>query len=442
MTSSFAQVFGGGTLDPAQPSYKLYSATAPVSITSVWPIEASTSQDVVAAINDISFGTTTGLTFTLPPANQVSVGYNMLFNNVGTSAFTVLANGGGTILTATSGAAWSAYVTDNTTASGAYRVYQAGAGTSSAVAGDLAGYGIKAITTKLNQEYPAFTVAASTLITAAYRAATIVYTGGAGVFTFDPLATLTTGWFVNIVNNGPLVGSGGGALVLTPPSGLIDGQPTKTMNPGDSCIVTTNGSAMYTVGFGQSAVYAFSFITISLGVGFSGDYTLSGSQLNKTAIQFTGTLVGAVNIIVPFTAQQYWVDNSTTGGAGFAFLVKTSTQTGGAAVTNDGTSPRREILYCNATIVVSADTTGLSTPLGIVDGGTGASTANGALVNFGGGTVGIPVFQSNTTASALSLLGGGTVGIPVFQSNTTASALSLLNAPSTLDAFTYVQMFS
>ena len=415
--TSFTQVFGGGTLDPAQPSYKSYTATS--SITTVWPTEASTSQNVVAAINDISFGTTTGLTFTLPPANQVSVGYNALFNNVGTSAFTVLANGGGTVLTATSGAAWSAYVTDNSTASGAYRVYQAGAGTSSASAGTLAGLGIKAITTTLNQEYPAFTVSATALITASYRAATIVYTGGAGVFTFDPLATLTSGWFVNIVNRGPLVG-GGGALVITPPSGLIDGQLTKTMNPGDSCIVTTNGSAMFTVGFGQSAVYAFSFITINLGVGFSGDYTLSGSELNKTAIQFTGTLVGAVNIIVPFTAQQYWVDNSTTGGTGFAFLVKTSTQTGGADVENDGTNPRREILYCNATIVVSADTTGLSTPLGIGDGGTGASTASGALVN----------------------LGGGTAGIPIFQSNTTASALSLLDAPSTLDAFTYVQMFS
>jgi len=58
--------------------------------------------------------------------------------------------------------------------------------------------------------------------------------------------------------------------------------------------------------------------------------------------------------------------------------------------------------------------------LGIGDGGTGASTASGALVN----------------------LGGGTAGIPIFQSNTTASALSLLDAPSTLDAFTYVQMFS
>jgi hypothetical protein len=178
--TSFTQVFGGGTLDPAQPSYKAYTATS--SITTVWPIEASTSQNVVAAINDISFGTATSLTFTLPPANQVSVGYNMLFNNVGTSDFTVLANGGGTVLTATSGAAWSAYVTDNTTASGAYRVYQAGAGTSSASAGTLAGLGIKAITTTLNQEYPAFTVAVSTLITASYRAATVVYTGGSGVY--------------------------------------------------------------------------------------------------------------------------------------------------------------------------------------------------------------------------------------------------------------------
>ena len=375
--TSFTQVFGGGTLDPAQPSYKSYSATS--SITSVWPTEASTSQNVVAAINDISFGNTTSLTFTLPPANEVSVGYNMLFNNVGTSAFTVLANGGGTILTATAGAAWSAYVTDNSTASGAYRVYQAGAGTSAATAGSLAGLGIKAIGSLLNQEYPAYTVAVSTLVTASYRAATIVYTGGAGTFTFDPLATLTTGWFVNIVNQGT------GALVLSPPGSpttTIDGQPTKTMNPGDSCIVTTNGSNMFTVGFGQDAVYAFSFITISL-AGFSGNYTLSGSELNKTAVQFTGAIVGAVNIIVPFTAQQYWVDNSTTGGTGFTFLVKTSTQTGGADVTNDGTSPRREILYSNATIVVNADTTGLSTPLGIVDGGTGATTASQALINLG-----------------------------------------------------------
>jgi hypothetical protein len=317
------------------------------------------------------------LTFTLPPANQVSVGYNMLFNNVGTSAFTVLANGGGTVLTATSGAAWSAYVTDNSTASGAYRVYQAGAGTSAAVAGDLAGYGIKAISTTLNQQYLPVPLSVSTLITASYRAATIVYTGGAGTFTFDPLATLTTGWFVNIVNQGT------GALVLSPPSVDIDGSATKTMNPGDSCIVTNDLSAMYTVGFGQDAVYAFSFITINLGVGFSGNYTLSGSELNKTAIQFTGTLAGAVNIIVPFIAQQYWVDNSTTGGTGFAFLVKTSTQSGGVAVTNDGTSPRREILYCNATIVVNADTTGLSTPLAISDGGTGATTASQALVNLG-----------------------------------------------------------
>lgn len=371
--TSFTQVFGGGTLDAAQPSYKAFSATS--SITTVWPTEASTSQNVVAAINDISFGTVTGQNFTLPPANQVSVGYNMLFNNVGTSDFSVLSDGGGAVITATAGAAWTAYVTDNTTASGAYRVYQAGAGTSVANAGALAGLGLKAITNTLNQEYPAFTVAVSTLITASYRAGTVVYTGGAGAFTFDPLATLTTGWFVNVVNQGT------GTLVLTPPSGTIDGSATKSMNPGDSCTVTTNGANMFTVGFGQEAIYAFSYITIDI-TGLSGDYTLSGAELNKTAVRFTGAIVGAVNIIVPLIAQQYWVDNSTTG-AGFTFVVKTSTQTGGADVTNDGVNPRREILYCNATIVVNADTTGLSTPLAIADGGTGASTASQAVVNLG-----------------------------------------------------------
>ena len=244
--TSFTQVFGGGTLDPAQPSYKSY--TASTSIASVWPIEAAASNNVVAAINDISF-TVGALTFTLPPANQVSVGYNAVFNNIGANAFTVLDNGASVLLTATSGAIWTAYVVDNTTASGAYRVYQNGAGSSGTSAATLAGLGIKAITTTLNQEYPTagfnFNTTPQTL-TVANRAALVVWSGGVGVFNFSALATLTAGWFVNVANQGT------STLTITPPSGLIDGNATKILYPGDSAIVITDGTNMYTIGYGQS----------------------------------------------------------------------------------------------------------------------------------------------------------------------------------------------
>lgn len=368
--TAFTQTFGGGTLNPAQPSYKDYT-TATASFTTVWPIEAAANNNVVAAINDVSMSVA-AQTITLPPANQVSVGYNSIWNNVGAQQFTVLDNAGNTVITATSGAAWVAYITNNSTASGAYRTYQMGAGTSSASAATLAGLGIKAITTTLNQEYPtgfSFSVTPQTLTTA-HRAAVVIWTGGAGVFNFSALATLTAGWFVNITNQGT------GALVLTPPSGLIDGAATKTLNPGDTAIVINDATNMYTIGYGQSATFAFTFLTIDL-TGLSGTYTLSGLQLNKTALKFTGALIGNLDVIVPSTVQQYWVDNETTGG--FIFGIRTTTQ---ASPGVQIASTARDITYCDGSNVVRAETVGSTSPLTIPDGGTSASTAAGARTNL------------------------------------------------------------
>lgn len=366
---TFTQTFGGGTLNPAQPSYKAYTATS--SFTTVWPIEAAASNNVVAAINDISFSVA-AQSITLPAANQVSVGYNAVWNNVGAQSFTVLDNAAGTVLTASAGAIWTTYLTDNSTASGTYRVYQNGAGTSSAAAAALAGLGIKAITTTLNQEYPtgfSFSVTPQTLTTA-HRAALIIWTGGAGVFNFSALATLTAGWFANITNQGT------GALILTPPTGLIDGSATKTLNPGDTVVVINDGVNMYTIGFGQSPVFSFTFLIISV-AGLSGTYTLSGLELNKTAVRFTGAIIGNLDIIVPSTVQQYWVDNEVTGG--FIFGVRTTTQ---ASPGVQIASTARDILYCDGTNVLRAETVGFTSPLTIPDGGTSATSAAGARTNL------------------------------------------------------------
>lgn len=381
---TFTQTFGAGLISPAQPSYADYT-TATTNLTLSWPLETAPSNNVVAAINDFSFPTT-GYTVTLSAATQVSLGIAPLFTNRGTDPFTVLGASGATILTATVGGAYYAYLVGNSTTSGTWRTFQMGAGTAAASASALAGYGLVAITTTLNQQYSASSTAVTpTTIGVTNRAALITWTGGAGVFNFSASATLTNGWFFNVYNNGT------GVLTLTPSAGeTINGAATKLLNPGDSAIVVSDGvNALYTIGFGQSAVFAFDFTSIA--VAGTGNYTLSGTELNRISYRFTGVLTGNRHIIVPNTVQQYWVDNETTGA--FTLDVGTAAQ----AVPVTITQGARDILYCDGTNVLRAETVGLTTPIPITSGGTGATTATAAQAN--------------------------------------------LNVPSTLDAFTYTQMF-
>lgn len=368
---SFTQTFGGSVVSPAQPSYADYtSATANLVLS--WPLETAPSNNIVAAINDVAFPTT-GYTVTMPNASQVSVGIAPLFTNQGTDAYSVLGSTGSTILTATAGSAWYAYLASGGSASGTWRTFQMASLTSSASASALAGYGLVAITTTLNQQYAASSTSVTpTTLAVADRAKLITWTGGAGVFNLTAAATLTNGWFINIYNNGT------GALVITPAGGqLINGVATKTMNPGDSFIVVCDGvSAFYTIGFGQSSSFAFDYTSID--VSGSGTYTLSGTQLNRIAYKFTGVITGNQDVIVPSTVQQYWIDNSTTGAFTLGFRTVTQASPG----VSIGNASTRAITYCNGTIVVNADTNALSSPIQISQGGTAATTASSARANL------------------------------------------------------------
>ena len=71
----------------------------------------------------------------------------------------------------------------------------------------------------------------------------------------------------------------------------------------------------------------------------------------------------------------------------------------------------RAILYCDSTDVVGADTAGVSYPVAVNQGGTGATTASAARINLGGGATGIGVFTSVTQADAWSALGVAQAGV-------------------------------
>jgi hypothetical protein len=382
--ANFNQVFGGGTLHPAQQTY--LSITSGVDVQLAWPVEQQIGGDVVADIIDVDM-TAPGLNLDIPDAQQVATGIQSVFTNVGSNSFTVRDDDNGTIISIAPGEAWVAYLTDNTTAAGTWRTFQLGATVSVASASALSGAGIKAISTTLNQSVPPtlegavpFTVVDSD------RARAIISTAGAGVANLPDPAVVGSDWFILLRN------SGSGDLTVTPAAGVIDDGATLTMAPGESAIILTNGTDYFTVGFGQSTTTIFDFISIA--VPGSGDFVLSGVQLDRISYRFTGILTGNRRIVVPNTTQQYWVDNQTTG----AFTLSVATLAGsGPTVVQGG----RAILYSDSVDVVNATDSQLVIPVSITQGGTGATTVAGAQANL------LVPPTSRLVSAGVGLSGGG-----------------------------------
>jgi hypothetical protein len=433
MPSVYQTLFGGNPVAPAIPTYLALSFS--VNTVLGWPLESNIASPAVAEWIDCT-ATVGALTLQLSDARQVSTGYTAIFNNVGGNTFSVLDAAGNTLMAPASGTAWILVLADNSTLAGTWRALQLGAGTSVANAAALAGNGLKAITTTLNERIFINAQGTNYTILTADRANCVEWTGGSGgTFTLTAAGTLGSDWFCYIKN------SGTGVLTLSPPTGTIDGTSNKTFNPGDSCIVISDGATFFTIGFGQAVASSFNFVTISLAAA-SGTVILSGAQLNRISYKFTGALAGNTVVQVPASIQQYWVDNETTG----AFTLTISA--GGAGTTFTVPQANRTILYCDGLNIVNAISSGAiqfadgtaaapsitfasDTTLGFYKAGAdvlGISTAGvqRGVINAGGQwTINAPTsgvalaVTAVATATAISAVGSG-AGVEVVQINDTA----------------------
>ena len=389
----YTDVFGGANIYPSEISYSAIALSADVVLS--WPEETSTNDNLATRIIDVT-ASAAGFNIFLPDAAKSGTGNTILFNNLGAYTFTVKDADGVQVATINAGTLWQIYLTDNTTTAGTWQLLQYGATTSIANASALAGTGIVAVGALLSQSVPITSFNSNYTAGVSDRAIMYNWTGAGGTLTLPDPVTTGTNWFLYLRN------SGTGAIVADAPgTTTIDGSGSLSFQPGESAIIATDGANFFTIGFGQSATFAFDYTVIA--VGGTGNYTLSGSELNRVSYRFTGVKTGNRVIIVPATVQQYWVDNETTGS--YTFTVKTSAGTG--VVVADG---ERAILYSDGTNVLRADTAGISYPIAVAQGGTGATTAGAALINLGGTAVGTGLFTAVDQAAAWSVLGAAPSG--------------------------------
>lgn len=394
---NYQQVFGGTTIYPSDVSYLAVSLTSDVPLE--WPLENSTAEDPAARIIDV---TAMGAhSIILPNATQTGAGQTILFNNLSasSSSFYIKDYTGATLATVAVGEQWQIYLAATTTVGGTWRVFRYGASTATVQPSTLAGYGLTTTENTLSQSLPVTTFNSSPRsLLATDRASALVWTGtGTGTLNLIATAIVGNNFFFAVRN------SGGGDLTIDPAgSETIDAALTLVLRPGESAQLITDGLAWYTLGLGQEAVFAFDYTSITV---TGGTYILAGSELNRIAYKFLGTLTSDAYIVVPSTIQQYWVDNSTTGS--YALYLKTD---GGTPIAVSQGS--RGIYYCNGANVVNAETGGISVPVMPSDGGTGiVSYSIGDLLYASGPTT---LSRLADVAVGNVLLSGGVTTAPMW----------------------------
>lgn len=407
---SYASVFGGTTLYPSDVSYLAVALTADLELE--WPLENSGTLTPAARILDVT-PDADNWKITLPDATLTGPGQTLLFNNVsGSYDFYIVDNAGGAVATVAAGEQWQVYLAATATAAGTWRPFRYGASTATVQPSALAGYGLTVSGTQLSQSMPVTTFSTDGLTVAdSNRAGAMVWTGaGAGTLNLPTAASAGANFFILVRNEG------GGVLTLDPSgSETVNGAAALVFDVGDSAVVATDGTEWFTFGFGQDAVFAFDYTSITV---TGGDYTLSGSELNRISYKFVGTLTSDVYIIVPPTVQQYWVHNATSGA--FAFYIKTD---GGAA--EEVTQGSKGIYYCDsANIILASGPTSFTFPVTVAQGGTGAITASAARLNLGISTFADPIVTATTAASVRTIIAAAKSG-----ANSDITSLTSLTTP-------------
>lgn len=320
---TYVSPFTGTVVTPTDVSY--YPLNFSTDQTLAWPAAVNPPEVPAARIIDC-VASVSGLTITLPPADQGTQGADILFRNLGAYSFEVVDAEGGQSLIVDVGAAKYVYLADNTSVAGTWENVTFGAGTSYADATSLAGAGLTTLSGKLAVTQNVVNITASPTLNDASRAATYVWNAGVATFNLPNPASLSTGWFIGFRNNGT------GTLTLTPPSpALINGETSLQTNPGDSGFIMYDVSTLgfVTVGWQTSSNVSFTAATYDVDSIVGNTLSLvSFAPIIQTYIAQTSTRTETLAVTLPAITQLYvLVNNTNEVGYNITFVNEGSSQT-------------------------------------------------------------------------------------------------------------------
>jgi hypothetical protein len=383
MTSGYTDQFGGSTINPAQVAYA--NLTLSANLQTYWPAFVSGTQQALARIMDV-VTTVPGVVIRLPDAIIATVGEDVFFNNKGANSYSVADIDGNVIATVAPGAVKYIYLTSNLTSDGIWTSILFGATASSPDASQLAGYGIKAIGSTLNQSSAASTISTNQTFGPSDRSKLFVNIGGAITCTFPLTASVGNDYFVEIRNQGT------GTLTLTPSGGeLIDGSASITLQLNESCFVNSGTGAWYTVGRGRNTQFNFTQLLKTV---TGGTTTLTLTEASNVVQTYSGTLLSNEVLVLPAVVQVYYIANKTTGA--FTFTIQSPTP-GSTLVL---ASNQNAVVFCDGVNVINASTSiaGITSLL-LAAGSAGSPSLAFSAANNG-------LFAPSSTTLAVSA--GGT----------------------------------
>jgi hypothetical protein len=302
------------------------------------------------------------------------------------------------------GDAYYLFVSDNSTPAGTWEVVYFGVGTSVIDAATLAGYGLKAISSTLNQRYYVSSSSVGIEVNSTYRASVLIHTGGTVTYTLSAAATLGNDFFMLFRNEGT------GSVTLDPNgSETIDNLTSLTVQPGESMIISCSGSSFYTIGHGRSVSWNFTQLIKDVSAG--GTITLSATEASNKLLTFTGSPAADLTVVVPSVVNVFYIHNDLTTAK--SVTVKTAAGTGVAIA-----QTQRIIVFCNGTNVISAMSINAATSMSLISGSAAAPALNySAKTNTG-------IFLSGTDDFGISV-DGSVVGVFTANGLTTAASGNL-----------------
>jgi hypothetical protein len=358
--TSYTNPFTGQTISPSSVSYE--SLTLSKDTVLEWPINGNINTPA-SNIIDVT-ATAPGYKLALPPAPQVSTGQTVIVRNIGITAntFTVTDYAGATIILVSSGVAQFIFLTDNSTLGGTWSSVVLGAGTSSANAAALAGYGLTPIGLTLNQAYVTNTYFSNATLPSTVRSQLVIWSSGVGTFTLPLASAVGANWFCMIRNGGT------GILTLTPSgTNTIDGNANQQLQLTESLVLVSDGTNWNTFGYGRSNTFAYTQLSLSV---TGGTTTLTSTQAANTIQYYAGALTSNQILVVPSTVQFYIITNNTTGA--YTFTVKTAVSGGLSIAIPQGTSIA---MVCDGTNVYNA---------------ASGSSSSTTTLTLGNGTLSVP----------------------------------------------------